>query len=218
MDKKILLLILCSGFFFTSCNIQEDQDKGEDSLEVSESYDESFDETFNGTDVPTLAYQFDAKIDFFKTIPQEEEKFEEAIKIIKKVVSSLEFRERVLNHTYNGVKTFVDNGGLSNAQIYKIILEGAETLNKIKNNTMDMEVELFYADTSTVGYTSSNSPRVWVNKKFFYTYSVSGVASNLMHEWLHKLGFRHGSFYTPSRDYSVPYAIGRIVGSLGRGI
>ena len=210
MFKKILLLILCSGFFFTSCGIQKDQDKGEDSLEVGE--------TFHGTDVPASAYYFDANIDFFKTTPQDEEKFEEAIKMIKRVVSSLEFKERVLNHTYNGVKTFVDNGGLSNAQIYKIILEGAETLNKIKNNTMDMEIELYYADTSTVGYTRSNSPRVWVNSKYFYTFSTSGVATNLMHEWLHKLGFRHGSFYTPSRDYSVPYAIGRIVGSLGRGL
>jgi hypothetical protein len=210
MFKKIFILILSSHFFFTSCHFQQDQDKEEDSLEVGE--------TFNETDVPTLAYYFEANVDFFKTTPQEEEKFEEAIRIIKQVVTSLEFKERVLNHTYNGVKTFVDNKGLSNAQIYRVILEGAETLNKVKNNTMDMEVELYYADTSTVGYTTLNSPRIWVNKKYFYTFSVSGVASNLMHEWLHKLGFRHESTYSPSRDYSVPYAIGRIVRSLGRGL
>ncbi len=127
-----------------------------------------------------------------------------------------EFRTAVLNHTYNGSKTFVDNGGFSNAQIYQKILDGAESLQPTKNNTMNMEVELYYAATSTVGYTYANSKRIWVNTKYFNSNPVTSVSSNLFHEWLHKLGFKHAVSYSTSRDYSVPYAIGRIIGSLGK--
>jgi hypothetical protein len=214
--RNFIFIFLHSLFLF-SCEIPLNEKNKDDPEEINNSFedhmDSSMDETFNESNYPL---NFMVNIDFFQTTPSDEKKFDEAIEMIKRVVSSSEFKERVLNHTYNGVKTFVDNRGLSNFQIYKMIIEGAEILNKMKNNTLDMEVELYYADSSTVGYTISNSPRVWVNTKYFYVYPISGVASNLMHEWLHKLGFRHASVYSPSRDYSVPYAIGRMVGSLGK--
>lgn len=168
--------------------------------------------------LPTEAFTFDTDIDFINTTSTQQEKFDNAIEMIKAVVATEEFRDRVLNHTYNGKKTFVDNGGFTNAQIYQKILDGAEKLQPAKNNTMNMEVELYYAATSTVGYTYANSKRIWVNTKYFNTNAVSGVASNLFHEWLHKLGFTHASSYSTSRDYSVPYAIGRIIGSIGKTI
>lgn len=166
--------------------------------------------------LPNEAYTFYTNIDFINTTPTQQEKFDKAVDIIKKVIATEEFRELVINHTYNGSKTYVDNGGFSNAQIYQKILDGAEGLFPVKNNTMDMGVELYYAATSTVGYTYSNTTQIWVNTKYFNTNAVTGVASNLMHEWLHKLGFRHASSYSVSRDYSVPYAIGRMIGSLGK--
>ena len=48
------------------------------------------------------------------------------------------------------------------------------------------------------------------------TNTVTSVASNLFHEWLHKVGFGHAVNYSVSRDYSVPYAVGRIIGSIGK--
>jgi hypothetical protein len=83
---------------------------------------------------------------------------------------------------------------------------------------MDMEVELYYAATSTVGYTNSGTTRIWVNTKYFNTNSIGGVAANLVHEWLHKLGFRHAVSYSTSRDYSVPYAVGRMISRIGSGL
>lgn len=168
-----------------------------------------------GTGLPNAAYTFDSNIKFINTTVTQQDKFDKAIEIIKKVVATEEFRSKVLNHTYNGVKTFVDNDGFSNAQIYQKILDGAETLQPTKNNTMDMEVELYYAATTTVGYTYPNTKRIWVNTKYFNTNSVEKVASNLMHEWLHKVGFGHAQSYSTSRDYSVPYAIGRMISTLG---
>lgn len=145
-------------------------------------------------------------------------KIDTAISLMKQVIQSTEFKEKVLNHTYNGVKAFVDNGGLTNAQIYEKIMTGAETLQPTANQTMDVEVELYYADNSTVGYTYPTSKRIWMNKKFFNTFTPATVSSNLTHEWLHKLGFKHASSYSESRDYSIPYAVGRIVSSLARTI
>lgn len=165
---------------------------------------------------PSLATTFDTNITLINFSDSQEEKILRAIEIVKLVVASEEFKDRVINHTYNGNKTFVDNGGYSNEEIYQMILEGAETLRPEKNNTMDVEVEMYTNIlTSTVGYTYSNSKRIWMNTKFFNQYTAAGVAHNLFHEWLHKLGFTHASSYSLSRDYSVPYAIGDIVGELG---
>lgn len=164
---------------------------------------------------PTSAFTFDVNILFVNTTSLQQAKFDKAIEMIKKVVASEEFKKAVLNHTYNGSKTYVDNRGFSNATIYQKLLDGAETLKPTKNNAIDMEVELYYANNTTVGYTYANSKRVWVNRKYFDTNAVSSVASNLVHEWLHKLGFGHSVAYNAARDYSVPYAIGRMVRTIG---
>src|SRR5690606_28481566 len=137
-----------------------------------------------GSTLPTAAYTFDTNIDFVNANSTQQAKFDKAIEMIKAVVATDEFRTRVLNHTYNGKKTFVDNGGYTNAQIYQMILDGAEKLQPAKNNRMDMEVELYYAATTTVGYTYANSKRIWVNTKYFEKNAIGGVASNLFHEWL----------------------------------
>lgn len=169
----------------------------------------------SGTGLPNAAYTFDTNLIFVNTNADQQEKFDQAIEMIKKVVATEEFRTKILNHTYNGKKTFVDNGGFTNAQIYQKILDAAETLKPVKNNTMDMEVELYYASTTTVGYTYANIRKIYVNTKYFNTNSVGSVAANLFHEWLHKIGFTHSVSYSTSRDYSVPYAVGRIVSSIG---
>lgn len=163
-----------------------------------------------------LSQTFDANIKLINFDSEQRQKMEEAIEIIKLVVATEEFKERVLNHTYNGKKTFVDNLGFSNEEIYQIILNGAEKLQTSRNNTMDAEVQLYYENSTTIGYTYASSKRIWVNSKYFNTYTAAGVAHNLFHEWLHKLGFTHSSTWSQSRDYSVPYSLGYLVGEIGR--
>ena len=144
----------------------------------------------------------------------QENKMEAALEKLNIVLNSEEFRIKVLNHTYNGSKTFVDNKGQSNLQIYKTILKGAETLNRIEDQEVDVDITLYYANNSTVGYTYPNVNKIWVNNKFFATYTHGSVAANVAHEWLHKLGYGHASARTANRDYSVPYGIGSIVRGL----
>jgi len=171
--------------------------------------------TGNGR-VPAAALSFDTNIYFLNVNDIQAAKFDRAIEILKLVVATEEFRTRVLNYTYQGVKRFVDNNDLSNSEIYQTILNGAEKLRPDKNNTMDIEVELYTANTNVVGYTYPNVSKIWVNTKYFNSYTAAGVAHNLMHEWLHKLGFGHDSAATASRPYSVPYAIGSIVADIGK--
>ncbi len=161
-----------------------------------------------------LAATFDAQIHMVNFPQEQEAKVLQVVDLIKKVVSSSEFKERVLSHTYDGKKGYVDNKGLSNEEIYQLIVDGSETLVPGKNGRMDVELELFQQSSTTIGYTYPNTTRIWVNTKYFNKYTPVKVADNLFHEWLHKLGFDHDLKYSKSRDYSVPYAIGYLVEEL----
>lgn len=170
-----------------------------------------------GANVPDLALTFQTTgVRFIKMSQSQEKKMLDALRILRLVVATEEFRSKVLNHRYNGSKRFANNNGYSNAQIYQLILEGAEKLKPLKNNNVDMGVELYSANTNVIGYTYPNSTQIWVNTKYFNQYSAAGVAHNLMHEWLHKLGFGHDSEATARRPYSVPYAIGYMVKNIGQ--
>lgn len=144
----------------------------------------------------------------------QEDKMESALEKLNIVLNSEEFRIKVLNHQYNGINTFVDNNGQSNLEVYYTILKGAEVLNGIIDQEVDIDITLYYSNNSTVGYTYPNVDRIWVNDKFFATYNHGSVAANVVHEWLHKLGYGHDFDRTIRRNYSVPYAIGSIVREL----
>lgn len=120
----------------------------------------------------------------------------------------------MINFTYNGVKKFVDNDGLTNTQIYYKILNGAEKLLPTADNEMDLKIKTYYESSSTVGYTSTSSLYINMNTKFLNNYTVAETAKTMTHEWLHKLGFHHAVSYSTSRDYSVPYGVGRIMKEL----
>lgn len=209
MKKEILFILLILSLLTTACNQSDGGGSG-----LDQSYAGISDSDFDV--IPNEATTFETNVDLVNFESARREKMEEAIEIIKLVIATEEFKNRILNHTYNGARTFVDNRGYTNAQIYKIMLDGAEKLQPTKNNAMDVEVELYTASTNVVGYTYPSSKRIWVNTKYFDQYTPAGVAHNLMHEWMHKLGFDHSSSWNSARDYSVPYAIGDIMGEVGK--
>jgi hypothetical protein len=161
-----------------------------------------------------LCAELDAKVLMVNFPTAEGKKVLEAVELIKKVVATSEFKDRIINHTFRGKKMFVDNNGCSNEQIYQMILDGAETITPDKNRRIDVELELYEQSGRTIGYTYPHTPRVWINNKFFKKYTPVQVADNLFHEWLHKLGFDHAQNFSQSRNYSVPYAIGYLVEEL----
>lgn len=163
-------------------------------------------------EVPAEALLFNANVALTNFNASQEEKVLKAIEGIKKIIKTKEFKERVYNFTYNNQRKFVDNKGLTNEQIYQIIINGAETLIPEVDNEMDLELELYTSNfTSTVGYTYPNVTKIWMNTKYFNAYTPAQVAGNVFHEWTHKLGFDHASSYSRARDYSVPYGLGYLM-------
>jgi hypothetical protein len=145
-------------------------------------------------------------------------KMENALKLLGEIINSNDFKQRILNHTYLGKKSFKENNNFSNQEIYDSILNGSEEQFVGNNNTLDLRINLYYSSRNVVGYTYSNKLDIYVNNKYFSKYELSSVAANVMHEWLHKLGYIHAHYYSNSRNYSVPYAIGDIVRELGQEI
>jgi hypothetical protein len=165
---------------------------------------------------PTQAHSFDIDAEITGFERDHEEKIFTAFDLIKRVVASDEFKQKVLGKTYKGKKQFVDNGGLSNAQIYKKLLEGAEMLSPTKNNTMDLHLESYSEAADVIGYTMPSIKTIYMNTKYLNraNFKANQVSMNLMHEWLHKLGFKHAQKNSASRPHSVPYAIGYIMRDL----
>lgn len=174
------------------------------------------DPTDPSEDVPAEALLFDINVTLTKFDANDEIKVRKAFAIIKKVIATKEFKDRVINFTYGSKNTFVDAEGLSNDQIYQKLLDGSEDLIPGNDHEMNLDLELYYASTSTVGYTYASGLRIWMNTKFFDKYTTSEVAGNVFHEWTHKLGFGHASSYSVSRDSSVPYALGYLIEELGK--
>lgn len=143
------------------------------------------------------------------------EKLIEAFLALEKVVNSQEFKNRVINFKNSqGERAFASNKGLSNEEIYELLMEGREDLQPNTPGEMNFFLKLYYRPFSRViGYTSPDTNRIHVNWKFFKRYGASEVAANLMHEWLHKMGYGHRS---AKEHDSVPYAIGYIVGEMIR--
>lgn len=141
-------------------------------------------------------------------------KVHSAADILERTVNSPEFRSAITNHTYQGQKTFVQNNGLSNEQIYEKILTGAEMLKPEINHTIDLNLTIYWSSwfsRGTVGYTYPDTLRIWVNRRHFQYFEPRSVAANMMHEWMHKIGFDHDFKSTSRRPYSVPYAVGELV-------
>ena len=162
-------------------------------------------------EIPGAALTFGTQTTLLNFSEQEKAKLIQATEIIKKVVASREFRDGILNHTWDGKKQFANNQGFSNAEIYQKILHASESYLTDKNNVLDVELELFFEPTKTIGYTYPNTKRIWMNKKYYDKYTPIQVSDNLFHEWLHKIGFDHSTTWSKERDHSVPYAIGYLV-------
>jgi hypothetical protein len=218
VTKTILMLTFLLTLI--SCqDLQQNSSSSRSSSQISIGLPQEEDSPTDSTstnDLPSEAFLFDASIQFTNFKPHEEEKVLKAIEIIKAVISSQEFKQRVLNFEFSGKKQFVDNQGLSNEEIYFKLLQGSESLTPETDHEMDLELELYFSHRNTVGYTYPEELKIWMNKKFFNFYTPAEVAANLFHEWTHKLGFTHSFRYNKARDFSVPYGLGYLILELGR--
>lgn len=204
------LSLLCTFLLFASCG-KKGGGGGSSSGDIVNA-----EEITTDAPVPSAALNFDVSVSMNNFNGNQQDKILTAAELIRKVVASDEFKNGILNHKYKGKKTFVDNGGLTNAQIYKAIIEGSEKLNPGVDNQMDLNLTVYRENTMVVGYTYPNVFEIWMNSKFLNANTPAKVTTNMMHEWLHKMGFKHAAKKTANRKYSVPYAIGYLTARLAK--
>jgi len=148
------------------------------------------------------------QVNFRNFKSSDQERVLQALDAIAEVVQSEKFRQAVLGFKNNrGKQEFLENNGLSNAQIHELLLEGAERLRPVPDRTLDLDITWYYKNNRTVGYTYKSSNRIWVNSKFYRRYSVPQMSRNLFHEWTHKMGFGHVRY--SNRPWTVPYGLGK---------
>lgn len=158
---------------------------------------------------------------YLRVVPEKVEGFSESYKptldssfdVLEKVVNSETFKERVLNFKNDqGERAFASNNGKSNEEIYEIFMEGREKLLMNTPGEMNLYVKRYNKWWSKViGWTNGNINTIHLNWKFYKNFKPHNIASNLAHEWTHKIGFDHTS---AAEHDSAPYAIGYIVEEL----
>ncbi len=137
-------------------------------------------------------------------------KLQEAFSLLEDVVNSEEFKDRVINFKNSkGKRAFASNNNMTNEEIFEAFMEGRETLQMDTPGEMNFYLQLYNRPWSKViGYTSQNTNVININWKYFKNFEPHEVASNLAHEWTHKIGFGHKS---AKEHDSAPYAIGYII-------
>ena len=159
----------------------------------------------------------------------EEVKLKQAADHIYKTFNSKNFQEKILNYawrenTYKGFwrwkkissyrvyRAFSNNEGRSNKEVFNHLIKGKENLSDKENSQMDITVKIDRRNKrSVLGYTYPNSVAQYIYTLFFKNGSVEEIAGNMVHEWVHKMGYKHGKYYSTSRQNSVPYGVGYLV-------
>lgn len=135
-----------------------------------------------------------------------------AIVYLHSAINSDWFKQSVLTHKYLGKYQYANNEGRSNEEIYNLLMSGNEILSPEIDNEIDVDIELYTKwFSSVIGYTYPNITTQFINRKYFDKMSKNEIASNILHEYLHKQGWSHDFNPTARRPYSIPYAIGNIV-------
>ncbi len=103
-------------------------------------------------------------------------------------------------------------------ELYTLIMSGWDKFDQTKDGDVDLKSHLHYKRWSrAIGHTYPSTFKTWMNTKFWTgseTDIVALIAGNIVHEYMHNLGFDHAFDWNPTRQFSVPYAIGTIVRQL----
>lgn len=160
-------------------------------------------------------------------------KFEKALSLIEEIMNSEEFKTKVLTYINKKgkrqfAKNFIWNDSnrlLSNEEIYNHIMKGDErmrinTVGEMNLNTMIKACNWSQKASpwcrTVVGSTSPYTSK-WIelNWKFYSNFETHQMVGNIVHEWLHLIGFIHGK---ENLEEEVPYVVGAIASDIAKEI
>lgn len=145
----------------------------------------------------------------------------------ERAFNSEEFKQFILNFSYKNTYTtgrlwnkkthteivnHFESTEMTNEQVYRTLMNGAETLSPEIDHEADIYLEIDRRDKhGVIGYTYPRTKWQYMYNWFFKSVTIEEIAGNLLHEYCHKLGFDHAYYNTPTRQYSVPYACGYFI-------
>lgn len=161
----------------------------------------------------------------------QKQRFEKALEIMEAVMNSAEFKEKVIGYVNsNGDRKYNKNylwnesqNLLSNEDIYEIIMNGNEKMRPGTEGEMNFNSwvkkcrgieRLGTWCRDVIGSTNPrSSAMIRLNWKFYSYFETHQMVSNMVHEWIHLLGFLHGN--SNIRE-EVPYVVGAIAGEVAK--
>ena len=123
-------------------------------------------------------------------------------------LNSKVFQDKVMAMNKSGETSKFKNH--FNASIYKMIMDGAETLDPVIDHELDIYIDDYFSWKPVIGYTYKSTKTIFVNTRYFDKRSTKLVGSNILHEYGHKLGFEHDFNRTARRPYSICYQLSKI--------
>ncbi len=149
------------------------------------------------------------------------QKLDQAIVVLDQILNTPEFKEAILNFSYQGKLGFIQNNGKSNLEIYEALMAGAEQFPSPRpaDGVADMRLSIYTPPfwkpiSRAIAFTSPSDPFLHVYNRYYNNASIADISNTVIHEWTHKMGFDHDFNATPERPYSVPYGVGGIVKNL----
>jgi len=162
---------------------------------------------------------------------------EEVVPLLEKVSGSTEFASRLQTYSYDVYTTtgylwwkkktkkniwgFKKAKGATNTEIFEKFMSGIDQFNIGADNDLDLFLTVYYSPKGVIGYTYPSTFKTWVNSKFFayWLKSKTGhckIVGNIIHEYMHNVGYGHDYRNNPTRRHTVPYAYGRIASEVAR--
>lgn len=170
---------------------------------------------------------------FFPTGGQRE-KFELALLLLEQVLNSDEFKRKVLSYKNgHGKREYQKNylwdqqdSKLSNEDVYRILMKANEKMIPESLGQMNIYARVRQCGRfqrmfliwchRVIGSTDPRkSPWMTLNWRFYKVYEVHNMVANIVHEWIHLLGFLHGK---ENMNEEVPYVVGAIAGQVAKSI
>ena len=103
-----------------------------------------------------------------------------------------------------------DGAPLTRKALYDIVMRAKELkLGEADDEQVDVFLEIDRGSSrSVIGYTNPGTVWQWVYAWFFRSVNEAEAAGNIIHEWLHKIGFDHEFKDNGLRRYTFVYAAG----------
>ena len=143
---------------------------------------------------------------------KEKSRLEEARVKLEICVNHPSFKKRFFQADFSGeTSQWKDRRRMD---IWNHFVSGAETLSPGVDHEADITQDIFnpnFWTRNVVGYTYPNTATQWINRRMFKFWKLSRVASNILHEWGHKLGFDHDHKATKRRPFSICYQLNDIL-------